>query len=45
MRLMRNFLNLSKRMGDRISFLDYKIKQRRALKRQKAKDPNIYPLS
>jgi len=27
-----------------VSFLDYKVKQRRQLKRQKADDPNIYPL-
>jgi hypothetical protein len=33
------------RVSGRIAFLDYKIKQRRALRKQKKADPNIYPLS
>jgi hypothetical protein len=31
-------------MRYRVDFLDYRIKQRRQLKKQKAEDPNIYPM-
>jgi hypothetical protein len=44
MKLVRLFQNVWKRMRDRILLIDFKIKQRRHLKKQKADDPNIYPL-
>jgi uncharacterized protein YjiS (DUF1127 family) len=44
MRLIRFFQNLLQKMQSRVAFLDYKIKQRRQLKKQKADDPNIYPM-
>jgi hypothetical protein len=44
MKLISFFKNIWQRATDRIAFLDYKIKQRRQLKKQKSDDPNIYPL-
>jgi hypothetical protein len=43
MGLTRFFRNTWQRVRDRFAFLNYKIKQRRALKKNKANDPNIYP--
>jgi len=42
--MKRLFQSIWRRMRDRILLLDFKIKQRRNLKKQKADDPNIYPL-
>jgi hypothetical protein len=44
MRLIRFFQNLLQKVRYRVDFLDYRIKQRRQLKKQKAEDPNIYPM-
>jgi hypothetical protein len=44
MKLVRLFQGLWQRMRNRISLIDFKIKQRRHLKKQKADDPNTYPL-
>jgi hypothetical protein len=41
-RLLRYLWGL---LRERVAFVDYKLKQRRAARKQKAKDPNIYPLS
>ena len=32
-------------VSGRLAWLDYKIKQHRAARKQKSEDPNIYPLS
>jgi hypothetical protein len=37
-------LGLWKRISGRVAMIDYRIRQRRAQKRQKSRDPNIYPL-
>jgi len=44
MKLARLFQSFWQRIRNRISWIDFKIKQRRHLKKQKADDPNIYPL-
>jgi hypothetical protein len=44
MRLICFFQYIWRRVYDRIAFLDYKLKQRRHLKKQKEDDPNIYPM-
>jgi hypothetical protein len=44
MRLIHLFQSIWQRLRGRILLIDFKIKQRRSLKKQKADDPNIYPL-
>jgi len=44
MKLVHLFQEIWRRLRDRILLIDFKIKQRRHLKKQKADDPNIYPL-
>gem|GEM_PF-5404852 len=44
MKLLRFFNNSVKQIYDWFSLWDYKIKQRRHLKKQKTDDSNIYPL-
>jgi hypothetical protein len=38
------FSSLWKRLSNRGALFVFKIKQRKELKRQKAEDPNIYPM-
>jgi len=44
MRLIQLARGVWRRVRERISFIDFKLRQRRHLKKQKADDPNIYPL-
>jgi hypothetical protein len=44
MRLIGFLQYIWRRVYDRVAFLDYKLKQRRHLKKQKEDDPNIYPM-
>jgi hypothetical protein len=44
MKLTHLFQSIWRRVRGRILLIDFKIKQRRNLKKQKADDPNIYPL-
>jgi hypothetical protein len=44
MRLIGFLQHIWRRVYDRVAFLDYKLKQRRHLKKQKEDDPNIYPM-
>lgn len=42
---VRFFSNVRRKISGWLLFFDYKIKQRRSLRKQKAEDPNIYPMS
>jgi len=44
MRLARLFRSYWQRIRGWILLVDFKLRQRRHLKKQKAADPNIYPL-
>jgi len=43
-RLCSFFQHVVHQIRAAVSLFDYKVKRRRQLKRQKADDPNIYPL-